>query len=167
MRKSVIPDFVTLGEFAFKDIRPFIRLVADDKEDARCFLFFQYVQDLRGPAWIRAIIEGDGNLLNRPAQAILGEARPPLPPEGWTRLYRVLQPDLKTPMRAEDLPLLRALRGETVRDVELVLDLGRGQTQFVLDSLPPGPHRVIAVLADWRHIPLNPLIADTVTFTVK
>lgn len=48
-----------------------------------------------------------------------------------------------------------------------IIHLGRGQTQFVLDSLKPGPHRVIAVLADWRHIPLNPLVADTVTFTVK
>ncbi len=48
-----------------------------------------------------------------------------------------------------------------------IYHLGRGQTEFVLDSLKPGPHRVIAVVADWRHIPLNPLVADTVTFTVK
>jgi hypothetical protein len=48
-----------------------------------------------------------------------------------------------------------------------ILHLGRGQTEFVLDSLKPGPHRVIAVIADWRHVPLNPLVADTVTFTVK
>lgn len=48
-----------------------------------------------------------------------------------------------------------------------IVHLARGQTEFVLDSLTPGVHRVIAVLADWRHIPLNPLVADTVTFTVK
>ena len=48
-----------------------------------------------------------------------------------------------------------------------IIHLGRGQTEFVLDSLKPGPHRVIALLADWRHVPLNPLVADTVTFTVK
>jgi uncharacterized protein DUF4399 len=48
-----------------------------------------------------------------------------------------------------------------------ILHLGRGQTEFVLDSLKPGPHRVIAVVGDWRHVPLNPLVADTVTFTVK
>ncbi|HVH66839.1 MAG TPA: DUF4399 domain-containing protein [Gemmatimonadales bacterium] len=48
-----------------------------------------------------------------------------------------------------------------------ILHLGRGQTEFAFDSLKPGPHRVIAVVADWRHIPLNPLVADTVTFTVK
>jgi hypothetical protein len=48
-----------------------------------------------------------------------------------------------------------------------IIHLGRGQTEFVLDSLKPGPHRVIAVIADWRHIPLSPLVADTVQFTVK
>jgi hypothetical protein len=48
-----------------------------------------------------------------------------------------------------------------------IIHLARGQTEFVLDSLKPGRHRVIAVIADWRHIPLNPLVADTVTFTVK
>ena len=48
-----------------------------------------------------------------------------------------------------------------------ILHLGRGQTEFVLDSLKPGPHRVIALIANWHHVPLNPLVADTVTFTVK
>jgi len=48
-----------------------------------------------------------------------------------------------------------------------IIHLGRGQTEFALDSLSPGPHRVIALIADWRHVPLNPLVADTVRFTVK
>jgi len=26
---------------------------------------------------------------------------------------------------------------------------------------------VIAVVADWRHVPLKPLVVDTVRFTVK
>ncbi len=53
------------------------------------------------------------------------------------------------------------------RGVTGILHLGRGQTEFVLDSLKPGPHRVIAVVADWRHVPLKPLVLDTVRFTVK
>ncbi len=48
-----------------------------------------------------------------------------------------------------------------------IIHLGRGQSEFVLDSLKPGAHRIIAVVGDWRHIPLNPLVADTVKFTVK
>lgn len=48
-----------------------------------------------------------------------------------------------------------------------ILHLGRGQTEFVLDSLKPGPHRVIDVVGDAKHVPLKPLVVDTVTFTVK
>ncbi len=48
-----------------------------------------------------------------------------------------------------------------------IIHLGRGQTEFTLDSLAPGPHRVIALVADWRHVPLNPLVVDTVNFTIK
>jgi hypothetical protein len=53
------------------------------------------------------------------------------------------------------------------RGVTGIIHLGRGQTEFVLDSLKPGPHRVIAVVADWKHVPLKPLVSDTVRFTVK
>lgn len=53
------------------------------------------------------------------------------------------------------------------RGVTGILHLGRGQTEFVLDSLKPGPHRVIALVANWKHIPLKPLVVDTVRFTVK
>ena len=53
------------------------------------------------------------------------------------------------------------------RGVTGIIHLGRGQTEFVLDSLKPGPHRVIAVVADWKHVPLKPLVVDTVRFTVK
>jgi uncharacterized protein DUF4399 len=53
------------------------------------------------------------------------------------------------------------------RGVTGILHLGRGQTEFVLDSLKPGLHRVIALVADYRHVPLKPLVVDTVRFTVK
>src|SRR5207249_9264250 len=53
------------------------------------------------------------------------------------------------------------------RGVTGILHLGRGQTEFVLDSLKPGPHRVIALVANWKHVPLKPLVVDTVRFTVK
>ena len=56
------------------------------------------------------------------------------------------------------------------RGVTGILHLGRGQTEFVFDSLTPlapGTHRIIAVVADWHHSPLKPWVADTVTFTVK
>jgi len=62
---------------------------------------------------------------------------------------------------------LTAVDDTMPRGVTGILHLGRGQTEFVLDSLKPGPHRVIAVVGNWKHIPLNPLVVDTVRFTVK
>jgi hypothetical protein len=62
---------------------------------------------------------------------------------------------------------LTPLNDTIPRGVTGILHLGRGQTEFVLDSLKPGPHRVIAVVADWKHVPLKPPVVDTVTFTVK
>ncbi len=48
-----------------------------------------------------------------------------------------------------------------------IVHLGRGQTEFVIQGLGPGEHTVIAVLADWAHVPLQPLATDTVRFTVQ
>lgn len=48
-----------------------------------------------------------------------------------------------------------------------IIHLGRGQTEFVLQGLAPGTHSVIAVLANWAHLPLDPLATATVRFTVR
>lgn len=48
-----------------------------------------------------------------------------------------------------------------------ILHLGRGQTEFLLQNLTPGEHIVIAVLANWAHVPLSPPALDTVRFTVQ
>ena len=48
-----------------------------------------------------------------------------------------------------------------------MVHLGRGQTEFVVRGLAAGTHSVIAVLADWAHLPLDPLATDTVRFTVR
>src|SRR5260370_16566753 len=42
------------------------------------------------------------------------------------------------------------------RGVTGILHLGRGQTEFVLDSLKPGPHPSLPRLADSNHVPLQP-----------
>jgi hypothetical protein len=48
-----------------------------------------------------------------------------------------------------------------------IIHLGRAQTEFRWDSVAPGPHRIIAVLADSKHVPLVPLATDTVHFVVQ
>ncbi len=45
--------------------------------------------------------------------------------------------------------------------------MGQAQTEFTLEDLPPGRHRIIAVVADGVHIPLDPPVSDTVTVIVR
>jgi hypothetical protein len=47
-----------------------------------------------------------------------------------------------------------------------VVHLGKAETAYRFDSVAAGPHRLIAVLADPTHLPLRPLVADTVRFVV-
>lgn len=46
------------------------------------------------------------------------------------------------------------------------IHLGKAQTEFTIDSVPPGRHRIIAVLADPSHLPLPDAVRDTVFVTV-
>ena len=48
-----------------------------------------------------------------------------------------------------------------------IVHLGKGQSEYTFAAVKPGPHRLIALLADPNHVPLKPLVADTVRFTVK
>lgn len=47
-----------------------------------------------------------------------------------------------------------------------IIHRGGAQTEFHWDSVAPGPHRIIAVLGDAWHVPLQPMVADTVHFVV-
>jgi len=48
-----------------------------------------------------------------------------------------------------------------------IIHLGRAQTEFDWDSVAPGTHRIIGVLADWQHVPLVSAATDTVRFVVQ
>jgi Domain of unknown function (DUF4399) len=48
-----------------------------------------------------------------------------------------------------------------------IVHLGGGQTEYTFENVAPGQHRLIDVLADPAHVPLRPLVSDTVEFTVK
>ena len=60
---------------------------------------------------------------------------------------------------AMDVPI-PAVPGESIH-------LGQAQTEFELTELSPGEYRVIAVVGDHLHVPLNPPVSDTVHFTVR
>ena len=48
-----------------------------------------------------------------------------------------------------------------------IVHLGTGATTYTFENVTPGEHRLIAVVADFAHIPLQPWVTDTVRFTVR
>ncbi len=56
--------------------------------------------------------------------------------------------------------------GTPIPSIEGYLHYGQGQTSLEL-TLEPGPHRLIAVVGDFAHIPLVPNVADTVNVVVR
>ena len=48
-----------------------------------------------------------------------------------------------------------------------IVHMGNAASEFTFDSVAPGQHRLIAVVADGAHVPLVPLVVDTIMFTVR
>jgi len=48
-----------------------------------------------------------------------------------------------------------------------IVHLGDGSDAYVFEDVGSGPHRLIAVVADGAHVPLQPLVVDTVHFVVE
>lgn len=47
-----------------------------------------------------------------------------------------------------------------------IVHMGDASASYTFENVPPGEHRLIAVVADGAHFPLQPWVVDTVTFVV-
>jgi PAS domain S-box-containing protein len=65
--------------------------------------------------------EGKFILFNKAAERILQVGAVDAAPTDWPRIYGLYLPDQQTPYPANDLPLMRATRGETVEAAEIYL----------------------------------------------
>lgn len=48
-----------------------------------------------------------------------------------------------------------------------IIHMGNAASEYTFEGVAPGQHRLIAVVADGAHVPLNPPVVDTITFTVQ
>ncbi|HEV8067773.1 MAG TPA: PAS domain S-box protein [Planctomycetaceae bacterium] len=72
-----------------------------------------------GEGVVVADTQGRFQLFNPMARQLLGVGSSDVAPEHWTSYYAVFLPDRVTPFPADELPLVRALRGESVDNVEM------------------------------------------------
>jgi len=94
--------------------------------------------------------EGVLTLFNRAAREFHGVAEGAVPPDQWAGYYDLYLPDGRTRMGREEVPLFRALGGEHVRDVEMVIAPKGGKARTLLASgrplLGPDGERLGAVV---------------------
>ena len=63
--------------------------------------------------------EGKITQFNPASKKLFGLPQRSLPTEQWSKYYRVYYPDGKTLLKTEDIPLVRAFNGESLRNVEI------------------------------------------------
>ncbi|PHJ56283.1 diguanylate cyclase [Nostoc linckia z18] len=78
--------------------------------------------------------QGILTLFNRAAREFHGLPEQPLPPEQWAQYYDLYLPDGKTRMSKNEIPLFRALQGEIVENVEMVIAPKQGKVKTLLAS---------------------------------
>jgi sigma-B regulation protein RsbU (phosphoserine phosphatase) len=88
------------------------------------------------------IVDRAGRFLleSRGAERILGTGAGDVSPEDWPRVFGLFLPDTVTPYPPEDLPLARAVRGETAADVEIFVR-GPGRPEGAWISVNGTPWR--------------------------
>ncbi len=82
---------------------------------------FKSIVDNLDEGVIVADREGKFLFFNPLAQSILGIVEMDAASAGWSEAYACYQPDKVTPYPAQELPLARALRGDTVDETEIFL----------------------------------------------
>ncbi len=78
--------------------------------------------------------QGVLTLFNQATREFHGLPQEALPAEEWAQHYDLYRADGKTPMPKEEIPLFRALSGEHVRDVEMVIAPKNGKVRTVCAS---------------------------------
>jgi PAS domain S-box-containing protein len=75
--------------------------------------------------------EGKITQFNPACKKLFGLPQKSLPSEQWSEHYRIYSPDGKTLLKEEDIPLVRAFKGESVRNAEIVTVLKSGDSHYL------------------------------------
>ena len=94
-------------------------------------------------------------LINRTAREWHGVEPQTMPPEEWASHFDLYKPDGVTLLKVDEVPLVRALHGETVRNEEMTI-LAKGQSpRYILGNSSPlfdADHHILGAIASMRDI---------------
>jgi PAS domain S-box-containing protein len=94
-------------------------LAASEDEQRKQNAILRSVLDSMAEGVVVADEEGHFTLFNPAAEHILGAGRADIPPGEWSQYYQAYKSDHTTLFPTEELPLVRALRGETTDNVQI------------------------------------------------
>ncbi|MEM6613923.1 MAG: PAS domain-containing protein [Cyanobacteria bacterium P01_C01_bin.72] len=108
--------------------------------------------------------QGILTLFNRATRELHGLPAQPIPAKDWAEHYALYLPDGITPMSQQEIPLFRALQGESIRDVEMMIVPKEGQPRIILANGDPilnhqgqkiGAIAAIRDITEWRQAELE------------
>jgi len=121
--------------------KPYDLLFREQQQNAEALerhqRFLEAVLENVHSAIIACDARGILTLFNRAAREYHGLPQEPLPASQWAEHYDLYHPDGKTLMRMEEVPLFRALQGERVDNVELMVLSANGPARTFVASGQP------------------------------
>ncbi|MGF1488836.1 MAG: PAS domain S-box protein [Prochloraceae cyanobacterium] len=99
--------------------------------------FLQALLDNLAEGIVACNDRGELTLFNRATEKFHGLPQKPILPEQWSQYYNLYLPDGKTPMQTTQIPLFRALQGESVQNEEMTIVPKRGKTRHIVASADP------------------------------
>lgn len=152
----------------------------DDGDIGGVILFSEFVSDQkrrtleleRNEAFLEVVLDSvhdgivacDANgrltLFNTATKSLHGLPAQPVQPDEWSEHYSLYRPDGVTPLTKEEVPLFRALSGERVDGVEMVIApkgqdpryvISRGRALYDLDGVKIGAVATMRDITEERH----------------
>jgi PAS domain S-box-containing protein len=99
--------------------------------------FLQALLDNLSDGIVSCDQDGVITLFNEATRDFHGLPEKAIPAEEWATYYNLYFPDGKTMMPKEEIPLFRALKGDSVRDVEMMIIPKQGQPRTLLANGDP------------------------------
>ncbi|MDO1444752.1 PAS domain S-box protein [Rhodocytophaga aerolata] len=94
--------------------------------------YFQAVLENISDGIVACDEKGILSFFNKATRLFHGLPEQPIPPDQWATYYSLYYPDGLTPLKQEDIPLYRALQGESVSNLEMKIVPAEGKPKMVL-----------------------------------
>lgn len=131
LNSSVVPDGAGVPSYLFTQVQDITQTKALADAVVRDREFLAAVLHNLSDGVVACNADGVMTLFNRATQEFHGLPPAAIAAKDWASTYTLCRADGVTPMEVEEVPLMRALRGENVHDTEMVIVPDRASPRVV------------------------------------